>query len=138
MIKTRCDKGACHIISNFIAWVLDFNEGVKEFALQWWPISLTRNGYLECESVLEVGFKDALTGLTQCLATENPLKVIKNAFYFTSKAFFVLKVFRFLTWLFGHVSKQLDKKDKVNFKLYEVTVWLTNNRNTDIVQYFKK
>ena len=63
---------------------------------------------------------------------------MKNAFYFTSKALFVLKIFKFLSWLFGHVVKQLDKKDKVNFKFYDVTAWLTNNCNTYIDQYLEK
>ena len=35
----------------------------------------------------------------------NPLKMMKNAFCFTLKALFVLKIFRFLSWLFGHVEK---------------------------------
>ena len=35
-------------------------------------------------------------GLRQFLATGRLLKMIKNAFYFTSKALFVLKIFRFL------------------------------------------
>ena len=33
---------------------------------------------------------------------------MKNAFYFTLKAIFVLKVFEFLSWLFAHVEKVLD------------------------------
>ena len=37
--------------------------------------------------------KGSLSGLTQFLETESPLK---NAFYFTSKALFVLKIFKFL------------------------------------------
>ena len=41
--------------------------------------------------------KDALSGLRQFLATESPLKTMKNAFYFTSKALFVLKIFKFLS-----------------------------------------
>ena len=36
---------------------------------------------------------------------ESPLKVTKNAFYFILKALFVLKIFKFLSWLFGHVGK---------------------------------
>ena len=40
-------------------------------------------------------FKGALLGLRQFLAIENPLKRIKNAFYFTTKALFVLKIFKF-------------------------------------------
>ena len=59
-------------------------------------------------------FKGALSGLRQFLATENPLKTVKNAFHFTSKALFVLKIFNFLSWLFGHAAKRLDKNDKVN------------------------
>ena len=34
-----------------------------------------------------------------------PSKMMKNAFYFILKAFFVLKIFQFLSWLFGHVEK---------------------------------
>ena len=30
---------------------------------------------------------------------------MKNAFYFILKAFFVLKIFKFLSWVFGHVEK---------------------------------
>ena len=59
--------------------------------------------------------------------------MMKNAFYFTSKALFVLKIFNFLSCLFGHAARRLDKKDKVNFKFYDVTAWLINNWNTHIV-----
>ena len=38
----------------------------------------------------EVLFKGALSGLRQFLAAKNPLKMMKNAFYFTLKALFVL------------------------------------------------
>ena len=62
----------------------------------------------------------------------------KNTFYFTSKALFVLKIFKFLSRLFGHLAKRLDKKDKVNFKFHDVTAWLINNCNTHIVQYLNK
>ena len=48
------------------------------------------------------------SGLWQFLATESPLKMMKNAFYFASKTLIVLKIFKFLSWLFGHVSKRLD------------------------------
>ena len=63
---------------------------------------------------------------------------MKNAFCFTSKAFFVLKIFKFLSWLFHHVLKRLDKKEIVNFKCYEVTAWLANIWNTHITQYLEK
>ena len=74
--------------------------------------------------------KSALAGLRQFLATESPIKMMKNTFYFTSKALFVLKKLKFLSWLFGHVVKRLDKKDKVNFKFCDAIDRLTNNCNT--------
>ena len=58
--------------------------------------------------------------------------MMKNALSFTSKALFVLKIFKFLSRLFGHVAKRLDKKDMVNFKFYDVTAWLANNHNTQL------
>ena len=65
--------------------------------------------------------KSAHSDLRQFLAAESPLRMIKNAFCFTSKALFVLKIFKFLSWLFGQVAKRLDKKDKANFEFYDVT-----------------
>ena len=61
--------------------------------------------------------------------------MMKNAFYFIIKALSVLKVFNFLSWLFDHVEKQLDEKDKVNSKIYDVTTLITYNYNTHIVLY---
>ena len=36
---------------------------------------------------------------------ESPLKIMKNAFYFILKALFVLKIFKYLSRVFGHVGK---------------------------------
>ena len=36
---------------------------------------------------------------------ENLLKMLKNAFYFILKTLFILKIFKFLSWLFGHTEK---------------------------------
>ena len=66
------------------------------------------------------------------------LKIIKNAFYFTLKALFVLNIFQFLSRLFDHVEKQLDKKNKVEFKISDVTTWLASNCVVVIAQYLKK
>ena len=71
------------------------------------------------------------------MATESTLKMMTNAFYFTSKALFVLRILKFLSLLLDHVAKRLDKKNMVNFKFYDVTAWLTNNGNTHIAQYFE-
>ena len=48
--------------------------------------------------------------------------MMKNAFYFTLKALFVLKMFRFLSRIFVQGEKRLDEKDKVNSKLYDVKI----------------
>ena len=47
--------------------------------------------------------KGALSGLRRFLANESPLKMMTNAFYFTLKALFVLKISKYLFRLFGHV-----------------------------------
>ena len=56
--------------------------------------------------------KDAISGLRQVLVTENPLKMVQNEICESSKstveALFVLKVFKFLSSLFGHIEKCLD------------------------------
>ena len=67
---------------------------------------------------------------------ETPTKVMKNVFYFMLKPIFVLKIFNFLS-LFSHVRKQLDKKTKNNFKVYDIADW-TANYNTHIAQYPKQ
>ena len=75
----------------------------------------------DVQSYIKYIIKGALPGLRQFLATEISLRMMKNAFYFTSKALFVLKIFKFLSWLFRHAAERLDKKDQVNFKFYDVT-----------------
>ena len=54
-------------------------------------------GSFGTRNVLDVKHLEALSGLIQFLATESPLKIMKNAFYFFTKALFVLKVFKFLS-----------------------------------------
>ena len=60
--------------------------------------------------------------------------MMKNV-YFIFKALFVLKIFEFLSWLFGHVEKTAWLKNKFNYEIHDVTAWLTNNYNTHISQY---
>ena len=47
--------------------------------------------------------------------------MMKNNLNFMLKALFVFKIFKFLSRLFGHVVKQLDKKAKINFEIYDDT-----------------
>ena len=86
----------------------------------------------------QIGFlKDALSCPRQFLATENPLKMMKNGFYFTLKALFLLKIFKSFSLHFGHVENQLDQKDKVNFNVFDVTTSLIDYCHTHTDQYLK-
>ena len=60
---------------------------------------------------------------------------MKNAFYFTLKARFVLKIYIFLSSLFSHAEKMawLERKAFYDVMIYDVTTWLTNNCNTHII-----
>ena len=62
---------------------------------------------------------------------------MKNAFYFMLITLFVLEIFAFLSCYFGYVGKLIDKKAMVNFKVFEVIDWTTNNKNIHIAQYLK-
>ena len=64
--------------------------------------------------------------------------MMKDAFHFILKAVFVLKVSKFLSRLFRHKEKHLEKKDNINFEFYDATTWLTNNYNTNIAQYLTR
>ena len=48
---------------------------------------------------------------------------MKNAFYFVLKALFILKIFKFCPDFLGHAGTRLDKKTKVNFKIYAIINW---------------
>ena len=57
----------------------------------------SKTGISDHHHLIATALKGALAGLRQFLATENPLKMMKNTFYFTSKALFILKIFKFLS-----------------------------------------
>ena len=61
----------------------------RDYHLQTW--------YIRVGSRVAERLKGALLGLNQILAAESPLKMMKNAFYFTSKALSVLKMCKFLS-----------------------------------------
>ena len=61
--------------------------------------------------------------------------MMKNAFYFTLKALFILKIFKFLSWLFGHVEERLDYEEKVNFEMYSFTTWLTPGKDHQTMKF---
>ena len=60
-----------------------------------------------------------------------------HPFYFILKAYFVIRTFKFLSWLFGYERKRLYKKAKVNLKIYESQSGETNVCITHIAQYLR-
>ena len=81
---------------------------VIEYSLTFWEFRCYNSNESKYYFTEYVIVKGTLSRLRQFLATESPLQMMKNAFYFTLKALFVLKIFKFLPWRFGHVSKRLD------------------------------
>ena len=63
--------------------------------------------------------------------------MMRNAFYFMLKLFLLLRYLNFCPNFFNQVEKRLHKKAKVNFKIYDVTNWTTNNNSTHIARYLK-
>ena len=76
--------------------------------------------------------KGPLSSLTQFLTTENPFKMMKNAFYSMLKALFVPEIFTFLSWLFDYVEKHLDKNLSLTS---EFMTWQTVKRINTIHIY---
>ena len=85
--------------------VLNTNVPLKTYLNEWKAnsnlFSVIRNQILTKIWKIEISYpnlivKGALSDLRPFLAIESPLKMMKNAFYFTLKARFVLKIFKFL------------------------------------------
>ena len=56
--------------------------------------------------------------------------MVKNAF--SSKKLSFLRYLNFCPNFFAHVGKRLNYKAKVNFKIYDIINWETNNYNAHI------
>ena len=49
--------------------------------------------------------------------------MMKNAFYLILKTLFFVRYLNFRPDFFGHVGKRLNKKVKINFKIFDFTDW---------------
>ena len=56
------------------------------------------------EEKVKVGLSPSKKTCVICFI-ESPLKIMKNDFYFILKSLSILKIFKFLSWLFSHVEK---------------------------------
>ena len=126
------------------SWALDFPDLVPGMCLLNKSNNMCAVKYFFCFQGTEKGYirnecdKDELSGLRQFLATESPLKMMKNDFHCMLKVLFVLELLTFLSSHFGYVEKRLKKKAKVNFKTYDVAYYTTKNCNTLSAQYLPK
>ena len=90
--------------------------------------------------LLNKELKTALSCLRQVLATKSLLKMLKNTLYCTLIALFVLKVLKFLYWIFGHVKKRADWKHKtcdvaVCFEIYCTNVHYNFCQGCDVINF---
>ena len=111
-----------NILENAWIWHVCICKGYTEF---WVCLSVTQYASIIPENAsisLKVGFSLSKK-IYFIWFNKSPLNMMKKPFHFNLKVLFVLEIFRFLSWLF--VEKMLDQKDKVNFKIYGVTTWLT-------------
>ena len=68
--------------------------------------SILKNRYIDkLADVINVWLSPSKKICCIC-SNETPLKMRKKAFYLILKALFFLKIFKFLSWLFGHVEKK--------------------------------
>ena len=81
--------------------------------------------------------KDALSGLRQYLANERTAKMMKNAFCFTWKALFVLKIFEFLSWLFGRreISKFMTSKPGKQTIAIHILLYISRSKNNQAAKF---
>ena len=83
--------------------------------------------------VVKVGLSNSKKKICIISLNASPLKMMKNDFCFMLKALFVLKMFNFT--FFNHVGKRLDKKAKVNLKIYDVTTWIKSQTTSKTLKH---
>ena len=98
------------IIIKFRSSEILFHREKRNIRQTLFPLLVLLN---DCFNFNMLFLKGALSGLRWFLATETPLKMMKNPFCFTLKALFVLKIFKFLFWLFGMYKHGLIRKARL-------------------------
>ena len=97
-----------------------FRVTVKKYILL---VTFTKTSFFTCLSLSQQSISlktDSHLPKNFCFTcfNDSPSKMMKNAFYFILKALFALKMFTFLSWLFGHVEKNgLIRKIRLILKL---------------------
>ena len=84
-----------HVVAFSEHDILYFCDNVH--LLKYYPVKSPQNCF-------KVGLSPSKNICVICFIV-NPLRTMKNAFYVILKALLVLKVFKFLSWVFGHAGK---------------------------------
>ena len=89
-----------HLLKNSLTFVRCSDSWLEPTVISFSPFLMTThsNRFLKAHS-------EMLDNFWQPKAL---LKMMQNPFYFTLKAHSVLKIFKFLSWLFGHLEQRLD------------------------------
>ena len=66
---------------------------------------------------------------------ESPLKMMKNAFYFILKSLFVLEIFKFLSWLLGHVEKTTWLERSGYLKYIHILPNISRSKDNQTMQF---
>ena len=116
LLQARFWVAAAHAnvveFQNFLLRLKDDKyKSVSGFAITW---ILRRKFFLN----KKVNFKAGPSPSKEKIIYFNnsPSKMIKIAFYFILKAIFALKIFKCLSWLFGHVKNSLIRKIRLILK----------------------
>ena len=112
---------------------LIFQTEIDLFTILWFPDLKCQSSQISDSRLLMIRKKDALKILANSQVTwsrtltfqknrficfnKSPLKMMENAFYFIWNALFVLKIFKFLSWLFVHIAKTGWLERSFNFKI---------------------
>ena len=112
--KVILPSGILPTFYNFLCGVINYQNGFQEtfwksfltLGTKNWAWSVSENFQILSELSFTLKLDSHLPKKIIFICyNESPLKIMKNAFYFTLKALFVLKIFKFLSWHFGHVEE---------------------------------
>ena len=118
-------------IIRFIASIWSLKNGELLFVTEHIGLVNVRYKYFK------VGLSSSKKNLVICF-NESPLNMVKNAFLFHLKSSFRFEGIYVFIMSFWSCRKSGLIRKKVNFKIHDVTTWLTNICNTHIAQYLTK
>ena len=85
-------------------WNVNQEQKMAEVLLRSCQEGMNKNK-MSINQKVKLKLKLTLTFQKKCIICFVEITMMKNAFYFILKALFILKIFKFLSGLFGHVGK---------------------------------